>query len=101
MLLSERLQNFRQRSARTLDSSSNSNSGDRSSIIRQLLERLRDTRTHIGDVVGMPTANNSEDRLNLTISDPRSALVEELGIWDTFEERVQYEVWQYFHNFIL
>lgn len=92
VVLSERLQNFRQRSARSHDSMTNSGPGDGVSILQQLLERLRDTRTQIGDVVGFPAGINSEEHLHLAGSDPRGALLEELGIWDTFEERVQYEV---------
>ena len=92
VILSERLQNFRQRSARTHDQTVNHAPGNEVSILQQLLERLRDTRIHIGDAVGFPTGNNSDEHLNLAMSDPRGALLEELGVWDAFEERVQYEV---------
>jgi len=92
VVLSERLQNFRQRSARSHEPTTKAESSDGASILQQLLERLRDTRTQIGDVVGFPTGNNSDEHLNLAVSDPRGALLEELGVWDAFEERVQYEV---------
>ncbi|KAH8601076.1 hypothetical protein B0O99DRAFT_502245 [Bisporella sp. PMI_857] len=91
VLLSERLQNFRQRSARPIGSSSNSEPDDGSSMIQDLLERLRDTRNTIGDTVGLRIGNSSDEHLNLGITDPRSALLEELEVWDTFGERVQYE----------
>ena len=91
VILSERLQNFRQRSARTHDPTINAGSGDGTSI-QHLLERLRDTRNQIGDVVGFPTGNSSDEHLSLAVSNPRGALLEELGVWDAFGERVQYEL---------
>jgi hypothetical protein len=92
-MISERLENlFKRSGVPTIDSGQNSAHVDISSTVQQILERLWETRTKIGEAVGLPTGAITQAHVISMIDNPQRALLEELGVWNQFEERVQYEV---------
>lgn len=68
-----------------VDSGSNPNDTDISSVVQQILGRLLETRKQIGDAVGLPMATITQAYIR---EDPQRALLQELGVWNKFEERV-------------
>lgn len=92
-MISERLENlFKRSGVPTTEAGSSSANADVSPVVHQILERLWETRTKIGEAVGLPVGPITQTHILSMIDDPQRALLQELGVWHQFEERVQYEV---------
>ncbi|KAH6690219.1 hypothetical protein BKA61DRAFT_715633 [Leptodontidium sp. MPI-SDFR-AT-0119] len=93
-LISQRLDNLSMRVKRveTLDTISELASPENSDpSVHQLLRRLQDMREQIAEAVGVLNHSNSQNDMTVVVTEPRTALQQELDAWNKLEERIERE----------
>ncbi|KAH7400086.1 hypothetical protein BKA64DRAFT_474350 [Cadophora sp. MPI-SDFR-AT-0126] len=93
-LISQRLDNLSMRVKRveTMDTISEFGTSENSDVsVHLLLRRLQDMREQIAEAVGVSNHSNTQNGMTVVVTEPRTALQQELEAWNKLEERIERE----------
>ncbi|KAK0102538.1 hypothetical protein ONS95_006151 [Cadophora gregata] len=93
-LISQRLDNLSMRVKRveTMDTISELGTSEIAEpSVNQLLKRLQDMRGQIAEAVGVLNHSSPQNDMSVAVTEPRTALQQELEAWNKLEERIERE----------